>query len=176
MWYIWKVQCDVIFRKVAPDFCQIFLAVAWNVVTGKCGIGFTIIDSNAKVFCAGYCPINMEARIKLEAKALIVALKIVKEMGERCSNIYISSRDLREVLHRSDISYHWRHSNCIYENRQLIILLNKPHIDLIHQSWNKIIAALVGQEIKTIRLSLFHQGMEKPKWLMKMIDKVGFHS
>lgn len=100
-------------NRPKPGTLGIFSAASWNDATGKDGFGVIIIDSNAKVFCAGPCPTDMDARIELESKALTSAFKIVREKEERCSDIYISSKELWKVIHGHEDSYHWRHSNCI---------------------------------------------------------------
>lgn len=133
------------------------------------------MDSNAHVLCAGNDSVNSDTSFDLKSKALTVALKTVREMGRRCSSIYISSKDFWEVLHGLANHFHWMHSNCFKETKQELNLLHNPKIHLIQNSWNKVAATLAEKGIQASRLSLFHQSVERPRWLMKKITQAGLH-
>lgn len=112
-------------------------------------------------------------RVEMEAIALNFASQKIGEMNSRCLNIYNSSRELWEVIQRNENLLQWRSSNTVNETRHRLSSLLNPQIDLIQHSWNRFAALLASQGIKARHLSLFYQGMEKPKWIMKMVSHLG---
>lgn len=88
-------------NRPKPSQMGVFSVASWNATTDKDDSGFFMIDANSKVVCVGLSPSILAAKVEMEIMALIVALKTVKEIGERCYNIYISSRELWAVLHGS---------------------------------------------------------------------------
>lgn len=117
----------------------------------------------------------MKWKVEMEGRALNRALEKISELNGRCSNIFISSNEFYKLLQGNEDLVQWRSSNYINEIRQRISYLTDPQIDLIHHSWNKIAILLANQGIKATQLSLYHQGMEKPKWLVKVIHQTRFH-
>lgn len=93
---------------------------------------------------------------------------------EKCSNIYTSSEELwRSILFNEDL-VSWRQCASKASLVQLLNNLNQPHIEFIPQHWNHIATALAARGIHASQLSLFHSGMETPKWLMKLYNHSGF--
>lgn len=159
-----------------PGHLGVFSASAWNVATGKCGGGFILVDSDYKIVCAGFGPARLDSKVAMEAMALMAALRLINEDGGRCSHIFTSSMELWTALFSNEEVNLWRHSNCLDELCHLLGWLNWPRMELIHHAWNKAAAALAGKGINAVGLSLFHQGMEKPHWLMKILEGLGFHA
>lgn len=117
----------------------------------------------------------LEERVEMESKALMEAVTTLTNSNKRWSNIYISSHKFLMAIQGQEEIYFWRHSKRINEIKHQLVLINNPQINLIHHSWNKIATALAGHGIKGNQLSLYHRGVEKPKWLMKLINQAGFN-
>lgn len=72
-------------------------------------------------------------------------------------------------------SFHWRASNITNDIRYNLSLMNNPQINLIQHTSSKVAAALAGHGIKARHISLFHKGLDMPRWLMKMFENTGLH-
>lgn len=152
-----------------------FFVTTLSDAIGKEGAGFFIVYSKTNIICTDSYPIDMKWKVEMEARALNRALEKISELNGRCSNIFISSNEFYKLLQGNEDLVQWHSSNYINEIRQRISYLTDPQIDLIHHSWNKIAILLANQGIKATQLSLYHQGMEKPKWLVKVIHQTRFH-
>lgn len=69
----------------------------------------------------------------------------------------------------------WISIGAVDNLHQLMFQLNYYRLDYIPRSWNHIAIALAAHGTGHIPLSLFHRGMKKPSWLMKLIQDVGFN-
>ncbi|XP_039132528.1 uncharacterized protein LOC120269260 [Dioscorea cayenensis subsp. rotundata] len=169
-----KMQNYLMNSRPHPGFMGIFSAAAWNSATGIGGLGFVLIDSNANVCCAGCVNCNFTSSVDMELKALNLALSYSMEARLRVSNVYISSVELWKALHLLENEVGWRHVHSFLHLRELLQLSNHPSVEVIPHQWNRIAAALAGHSISFPHLSLFHRGLEKPKWLMELISHAGF--
>lgn len=52
--------------------------------------------------------------------------------------------------------------------------MDNSHIGLIPWEWNKLATDIAGRSFTDTQLSLHHQGLEKPHWLMYLISSFGF--
>lgn len=169
-----RMQIYVMQNRPSPGSLGIFLAAAWNVVTGKGGLGFFLIDSNANVFYAGYGPSRFDGALELESRALHLALSHSINALVRCSDIYISSAGLWRNIHNVAEHISWLQQDFIMDVKLLLQQLGHPHIDLIPYQWNCIATGLAGHGLQLMQLSLFHRGTEKPNWLMKSFSRAAF--
>lgn len=152
----------------------IFSAVAWNGEIGKGGVGFCLIDYNTSIICVGSFPMELSGRVEMEAKALNVVMEKIPKLNWRCSNIFISSKELWDLIHHNAKTMQWWSYNQIHETKLWLARLFNFQIDLIQHSSNKIVANLANQGIKVGHLSLYHQGMEKAKWIMRIVHQMCF--
>ncbi|XP_039142228.1 uncharacterized protein LOC120279366 [Dioscorea cayenensis subsp. rotundata] len=157
-----------------PGALGVFSAAAWNITTGKGGLGFMAINSNVTVCCAGFCPSGLADGVDMNLKALCWALDYIIISRECCSNIFISSEDLWMKICSNEGLISWRQDRSLDCLRRLLLQLNQPRIDAIPHYWNRVAAALAGHGMHASQLSLFHMGLEKPKWLMKLSHQAGF--
>lgn len=109
----------------------IFSAAAWNTATAKGGLGFILIDSNAKVCHAEFGPSDYDSNLEIEIKALNLALLHSIEAREQSSNVYISSAVLWKAIHHMEEEVCWRQMHSIDHLRELLQLLNHPQVELI---------------------------------------------
>lgn len=59
----------------------------------------------------------------------------------------------------------------IHQSRQFI---DDPILETIPREWNTVTDRLVNMGRRSIELSLFHQGKDLPRWLMRACSSVGF--
>lgn len=169
-----KMRCYIMQNRPNPGCLGIFSAAAWNEVTGKGGLGFVMLDSNGVVCCAGMAPCAFTGRLEIGFLAISLALHQCIVARNRCSHIYINSDDIwKAILHTDDL-IHWRQKDAFDSLKAKLNILNNPKIDLIPHHWNRIATALAAHGINSAHLSLFHLGMERPFWLMKLINQSGF--
>lgn len=70
----YKMMTYFMQNRPKPGFMGTFTATAWNVATGKGGVGFIIIDFNANVFLCRFLSHHytiMEGKMEMELWALI---------------------------------------------------------------------------------------------------------
>lgn len=65
-------------NRPIPGFIGIFTAASWNNATGKSGLGFLFVDSNANICCVGSCPSHLEGKLQMELRAIIMVLLTIK--------------------------------------------------------------------------------------------------
>lgn len=88
---------------------RVFSTPAWNNATSKGGLGFIMINSNALVCYADFCSTMLVGKLELDLKALCWALSHLLKSREKCSTIFISSKELwRQLLYNEDV-VSWRH-------------------------------------------------------------------
>lgn len=63
----------------------------------------------------------------------------------------------------------WRSSQVFKDLHNYLAMFHEPVVDLILGRWNKIASSLSMQGLHVSQLSLFHQGMELPRWLMRIV-------
>ncbi|XP_039144737.1 uncharacterized protein LOC120282045 [Dioscorea cayenensis subsp. rotundata] len=94
-------------NRPCPGALGVFSAVAWNITTGKGGLGFMAINSNVTVCCAGFCPSSLADSLDMNLKALCWALDYIIISRECCSNIFISSEDLWKKISSNEGLVSW---------------------------------------------------------------------
>lgn len=81
---------------------------------------------------------------------------------------------LWKAIHHTAEPACWLQPDLIEDLKELIQIMDHPQIELIPYHWKRIAIGLAGLGIQSTQLSLFHMGMEKPNWLMKMFTQAGF--
>lgn len=170
-------KCWPIIRRIALKIEQWeFSLQQHGTIKSKAGGGFIIVDSNTNIECAGFLPIDINWRVKMEIATIIEAMKVISDWNGRCSKIYISSNDCWEFVSSRQsgiISLESFKHHKWYQIQSF--LMNNPQINLIQHTSNKVAAALAGHGIKARHISLFHKGLDMPRWLMKMFANTGLH-
>lgn len=90
------------------------------------------------------------------------------------SRIFVSFVELIKVLEDGSIINAWISNGAVANLRKLILQFSNYRMDNIPRHWNRIAIALAARGTNLIPLSLFHIGMEKPRWLMKITQDAGF--
>lgn len=105
---------------------------------------------------------------------LITAIMIIKESKDRCSNIHISANELCKVLQQQVDIYQWS-QNWKIGGGQIVSSVSELSSNWTHPSCvEQNCCFSFGHGIQVTQLSLYHRGMEKSKWLMKLINQAGF--
>lgn len=69
----------------------------------------------------------------------------------------------------------WLAHNAITDLRHLLLPLRNCSVTHILRSWNDLASSLAYRRVNWVPISLFHRGLEKPQWLLKAVDDVGFN-
>lgn len=165
-WFIWKTRCDYIFRGKIHN-CNLIDKLSMNQVKV-----FKVIPD---ILYAGLSPIMEDTNITVDGSTILIALERVEELNLNCKHIYINNSDLWRFLHGLEEVNNWRAANSLANIKHQMRRFNEPPIHLIPAQWNKIAATMASKGVNAFQLSLFHKGMDLPRWLMRLLEHSFFN-
>ncbi|KAJ0980786.1 hypothetical protein J5N97_009041 [Dioscorea zingiberensis] len=162
-------------NRPPPGYVCIHSAACWDLTQGKGGAGFCIIDSNACILLAGCCPMQIYSKMDAGVKSVLTAMNWAQRENLSIQGTLVSCTDVWKAANGHDNDADWRMQPLIIELRQKLLNSGQQKLDFIPWKWNKIAGSLAGHGIKLVSLSLFHRGMERPRWLMRIVEASGYH-
>ncbi|KAJ0978384.1 hypothetical protein J5N97_013858 [Dioscorea zingiberensis] len=160
-------------NRPPPGYVYIYNAACWDLVKGKGGAGFCIIDSNACVLLAGCCPMQICSKMDAGVKSVLTAISWAQRENFSIQGTLVSCTEVWKAVNGHDNEADWRLQPLIIELRQKLLNSGQQRLDYIPWKWNKIAGSLAGHGINLVSISLFHRGMERPRWLMRMVETAG---
>lgn len=138
------------------------------------GLSFIVIDSSDMVTCAGINQLTATSHTEASGAALLIAFSWAVSDASSIQKVFISDPGLWRVLQGFDNDINWRLDQMLHELRSLLLQLSIPQVSLIPRDCNRLAIEIAGKGFNVPFLSLFHQGLEKPRWLMNAVQKFGF--
>lgn len=99
-------------------------------------------------------------------KAMIIALECVRDKNLRIKSALSICSNITQAINGDGCDNVWRSSQWIAMLQQLLLNAGSPSMVLISREWNQIVIKLDRPGNNSHSLSLFHQGMDLPRWLM----------
>lgn len=84
-------------------------------------------------------------------------------------NIFASNWELKEAIRNGNRQDNWRLQTRINEVLQSINSAGHPNVHLIPRKWAGVAHCLAIHGANLHELSLYHQGRDLPKWIMKKL-------
>ncbi|KAJ0978766.1 hypothetical protein J5N97_014240 [Dioscorea zingiberensis] len=161
-------------NRPAHGYVCIYSAACWDLNNGKGGAGFCIVDSNACILLAG-CSMQANSKMDAGAKAVLIAMEWAYRENYNIEGLLVSCTELWKTMNGQDSEIEWRSHPSITDLRQNWLRHEHLRMDFIPWKWNRMAGSLARHGMNLVSISLFHRGMERPRWLMRMVEAVGFH-
>ena len=162
-------------NKPLPNTFCTFLDAYWVVEAGKGEAGFFVLDANGQIFLANSRHILVVSELDAHMKALKLALRCTQMENINLHKVFISSLGLLRLVEGVESESNWRLQEYRLDLQRLLLESDHPEVAIIPRQWNRLASSLAGRGFKATQLSLFHQGMERPRWLMRMIEWSGYN-
>lgn len=117
----------------------------------------------------------MSSRLDAEAKALTVALNSISNNNASIQHIFLSYSDLLLVINTRNSHNAWRADPWISIIHNLLVAIGDPMIYLIPKGRMEATAKLATHGFSLHTISLFHQGRDLPRWIMKAFVSDSFN-
>ena len=171
-----KYQSDSFFFNIFHTYPSyyLFTDAAWASADQVGGCGFYILNSNKGIVVAGCSRIHAESLLEAEPVAIEVGLKIAAEWILKIEVVFTDCLEARKVLERNTSHNVWRTNNKIAKLRRGLNRSN-TNVEVIPREWNELADELAAHGRRTPEISLFHQGLDLPFWLMRSIKRAGYH-
>ena len=116
-----------------------------------------------------------KSSLKTELITMESALSITAELRMGIDHIFTDYTDLRDAVRKDYEPGNWRIHNRVNNISNLVMHNLNSTIEVIPRDWNLLVDHLVTQGKLFPEISLFHQGRELPRWLMKLYQTTCFH-
>ncbi|KAH7672365.1 hypothetical protein IHE45_09G049900 [Dioscorea alata] len=123
----------------------------------------------------GCCQVINASNLDAKIKALLIAMHSVRMENRQISRIFIISSDIIKVLNGSTNLTGQTTYGVTADLRHLLLSLGCPRVDCIPRNSSRVAQTHAYQGIKSVPISMFHIGMDMPRWLMKVIEDAGFN-
>lgn len=151
----------------------LFTDANWPAATSTRGLGFAVINSHKCVLIAGCKRIDAESSLEAKMKALEMGIMLAVDWCLRIHTTFIDCLGIKIILNDGRGNNTWREIQTITRLKQILVLQN-PEIAVIPRIWNTLADRLAVQGRTSHTISLFHQGLDFPRWLMKATKIAGF--
>ncbi|XP_039113706.1 uncharacterized protein LOC120249264 [Dioscorea cayenensis subsp. rotundata] len=138
------------------------------------GAGFLLVNSDYVVSLAGCGPVLINSETDAEIKALSLALQVAGLHGVRFRHIFLSCSALHSSLMTDGVVDDWLAAAVFSGLQSQLCEMDFPSIHVIPRDWNLCAARLASHNVSLHSLSLFFQGRDLPRWLMKVFLANGF--
>ncbi|KAJ0988500.1 hypothetical protein J5N97_006856 [Dioscorea zingiberensis] len=162
-------------NRPAHGYVCIYSAACWDLNNGKGGAGICIVDSNACILLAGCCSMQANSKMDAGAKAVLIAMEWAYRENYNIKRLLVSCTELWKTMNGQDSEIEWRSHPSITNLRQSWLRHEHLTMDFIPWKWNRMAGSLAGHGMNLVSISLFHRGMERPRWLMRKVEAAGFH-
>lgn len=155
------------------DSPALFSAVIYNEETSSAGCGFLVYDHQAKFIMAGSCWCPAASELEAELMALCFGLHCCRSGGTNIKTILASNEILVEAFKHGFFIDCWRLNWQVSAIKELFAHFGDPKMNTIPRCWNQATSSIALHGLNHHNISLFHQGMDLPKWLMNCISRFG---
>ncbi|XP_039145745.1 uncharacterized protein LOC120282984 [Dioscorea cayenensis subsp. rotundata] len=137
------------------------------------GAGFYLSNACSQIICAGCCNNLADSILEADALALLIALGSLHASDLSSCTIFIASNDLYHLIQSDAIHFAWRLRPLISSLSDYLSSLGHPRICIIPKAWLAIANSLALHGLNSHVLTLFHQGKDLPRWLMRQLLQSG---
>lgn len=137
-------------------------------------MGFALVNSDKFVILAGAYNSMAESSLQAELKTLEEALRNCVNMDLHPNHIYSDCTHVGELIHRDDLAMDWRLREHVLEIRRQIRSCSSIQLEYIPRNLNKLADKLEKFTLRNPVVSLYHKGLELPKWLVEAADAIDF--
>ena len=113
--------------------------------------------------------------LEVELKALEVRLSYARAWQIQIANIFTDCVAVAQAwnLNRSDNI--WRLLNLTNNLKHIVEKMGNPKVEVIPRDWKFLADDLARKGSLSPTISLFHRGLDLPRWLMRTIEDLGLH-
>lgn len=112
----------------------LFSAGTWKNNSNNGAAGFLVMSYNSSILLAGYYLISTTMTSNVEAKAILLALDVIKKQST-FQHIFISSKDLLNTIVISSTQHPWRIDPWIKHINDLLPIIGEPEVHFIPRHW-----------------------------------------
>ena len=112
--------------------------------------------------------------LEAELKALDMGLRCANDLNLKLATTFKESLGVAQALSQEDSEIDWINIQLIKGIKQLLSELQCLTLCNIPRSWNQVADTLVAQGQYAPELSLFHKEMERSRWLIRVVERMGF--
>lgn len=157
----------------------LFVSSLGNCKTGAFGAGFFLSNTNSQIICGGCCNNRADSVLEAEALALTTALGSDLAMNLHVNTIFIANSDLHRLINADIPSHAWRLDALILSIPDSFKFGSSsksghPQSQITPNAWMGAAISLALFGVNSHMLTLFHQGKDLSRWLMKHFLKLGF--
>ncbi|XP_039125466.1 uncharacterized protein LOC120261592 [Dioscorea cayenensis subsp. rotundata] len=155
------------------DGLFLFVASQWNEASEVGNVGFFCVSSNLSVMLAGAGPIQARSAEDADLLAICTAIQASVDAGLSLTHCFITGPGSSRIISQS-YTLDCRIQSWINSFNFILQGANRPSIHLIPKSWASPAYKLASLASSLHMLSLFFQGRELPRWVMKDFSREGF--
>lgn len=155
------------------DSYLLFTYASWTNVELPGGIEFIFVSTNKMIYLLGLIHVWTNSCIHAKPLALELALMVVDDRKIRVGHILMDYGEMAEAM-IDDLDHHnWRISSSVI-NIKCLLNLYTLNVEVIPQDWTTFADCFAAKGYSTPQLSLFHQDLDIPHWLIKICTSTGF--
>ena len=152
-----------------------FTYASWINKDNICGADFAVITSNFQIILVGHCSLVADSSLEAELKALKVGISYARDRWIRIDNIFTNCATVGQALNLICSDNMWRHTNQLKSIKHLIGEVGNPKVEVILRDWNMLAHILARKDTLSPKISLYHEGLDLLRWIMKEIEDHGLH-
>ena len=137
-------------------------------------MGFAVQDTNSQISFAGCCQFIVDTELEGHLKALSIALRCIQMENIIIHKAFFSSLELLKLMEDEGRDCTWRLQEQRVDVQRLLQEAGHPELLAVPRQWNSLALSLADRGLKATQLSLYHQGLDRPRWLMRTIERSGF--
>lgn len=132
-------------------------------------------NANSSILVAGSSCTLPVSELDAQIKALLVDVKYIADSDSQVKHVFISSSELYDATFLDNPQCDWLSTDDISLMKNIIAAIgNPPQLLVIPKGWDAIAKRPAGLGFGLHGLTLYHQGRDLPRWLMKCIYSNGF--
>ncbi|XP_039143804.1 uncharacterized protein LOC120280896 [Dioscorea cayenensis subsp. rotundata] len=122
---------------------------------------------------AGCFGLHDDSLFEAEAVALKSILQYLHQNNLKPRQMFITHEELARTIKHGVLLPCWRTTNLLVNIGAMMMILGDIQLHTIPKRWAKASSGLAVHGRNLHELTLFHQGCELPKWIMKVISGFG---
>ncbi|XP_039136660.1 uncharacterized protein LOC120273975 [Dioscorea cayenensis subsp. rotundata] len=155
------------------DGPYLFVASTSHREANTHGAGFHLTNGYSQFVCAGYCNNFAESTLEAKSLALLIALGSLHASDLQVKTIFIACSELFNIIKHGCDPQAWRLNPLILSINDYLSSFDLPRVCIIPKAWMNVANNLAIHGVNSHALTLFHQGKDLPRWLMKQVLKSG---
>lgn len=152
---------------------SIMCDASWINSFSPCGLGFIIIANNNYIILVGALPSTEESSLHAELAPLEEALHHCRDRSLNPNHIFCDCQELLEFFfccHDSNLI--WRFHG-VHRVKNLLGCNLDTDLEYIPRDLNSVADALANFGRMNPARTLFHKGLDLPRWLMELVADAG---